>query len=819
MRHVAVFTCLVLHFTSFALRAEDIFALTASSRLVRFDSKSPGTIISSVQITGQQANENIVGIDFRPNTGQLYGVGSTSRLYVIDVTSGTATQIGTGQFSTLLAGNHFSINFNPSNDLVRVVSETGQNFTVNPYTGAFAGSTSLTYPPLDPGAGTTPRIVGIGYSNNVVTATNTTLYGIDSTLNSLVTIGTQNGGVPPGNGVCYTVGKLGVLTSDIAGFDISGQTGTAYAAFAPSGSTASTLYTVDLATGTATLVGTIMAGEPVSAISAVSAPFSFDTVVLRSTNTTLGRFLSSNPNVVPRNDATITGLAANDSIRSIAYRRSTGVLYGLGVSSAANTVRIYTLDPVIGTATQITPTANSIAITAKASDQGMYFDPVADLIRIQNADGNNLSVSPTTGLLVMADTALAYGASDVNKLNGPTIGTLAYTIASGGVSKCYGIDEALNILVSEATPSAGTLATIGATKANVTGFASLDFAPNGTAFAMINSNLYTVNLTTGTATQVGATGIGGGTVRAMAILPATTLPVLQLSAANFNIVETNTAAITVTRTGQATGVVSVDYTVASGTAIAGTHFTPVSGTLTFLNNETRRTIFVPTLNDNKLDLFLTANVTLSNPVGALLGAQSAATLTIADINDIDGDGFPNDIETAAKTDPLNAASTPFGGQPAGATQPLPVTKVSVKLNFAQPTLMDSVSFGGTIPNTLTTIPAGTVFIAEVGDVNGKSGVIQVFTLDAKGKSTPKGLTLAKPLGAVSKFSVTLTKGTFAAMLTGAGLTNSNATKAPLTLNFNVYFNNTSFAAASSVQYTATMAKTGTVTLPKVVKGK
>jgi len=60
---------------------------------------------------------------------------------------------------------------------------------------------------------------------------------------------------------------LGFNTSDLTGFDISGLTGIAYAALtAPGGN--SQLFTINLATGTATLIGTIGGGVPVSSLSA-----------------------------------------------------------------------------------------------------------------------------------------------------------------------------------------------------------------------------------------------------------------------------------------------------------------------------------------------------------------------------------------------------------------------------------------------------------------------------------------------------------------------------------------------------------------------
>jgi len=119
--------------------------------------------------------------------------------------------------------------------------------------------------PGDPNFGTTPRIVGSAYTNNFSGATTTTLYDIDSNLDILAT---QN---PPNNGTLNTVGALGMNTSDLVGFDISGLTGTAFASLAAPGAASSSLFTVNLATGAGTLVGTIGASVALLDIAVTAA--------------------------------------------------------------------------------------------------------------------------------------------------------------------------------------------------------------------------------------------------------------------------------------------------------------------------------------------------------------------------------------------------------------------------------------------------------------------------------------------------------------------------------------------------------------------
>lgn len=50
--------------------AEDIFGLTQTGKLLRFDSAAPETLLSTTAITGLGNSETLVGIDFPPATGE-----------------------------------------------------------------------------------------------------------------------------------------------------------------------------------------------------------------------------------------------------------------------------------------------------------------------------------------------------------------------------------------------------------------------------------------------------------------------------------------------------------------------------------------------------------------------------------------------------------------------------------------------------------------------------------------------------------------------------------------------------------------------------
>lgn len=250
--------------------AELLIGITTTNRLETFDSNVPGTILTPVSVTGLQTGETLLGIDRRPATGGFYGLGSTSRLYLINSTTGVATQVGSAGAFTL-SGTSFGFDFNPTVDRIRVVSNTGQNLRLNPNDGTLAATdTALAYAAGDPNTGATPRVVGSAYTNNFAGAATTTLYDIDSNLDILATQGSPGGSpVSPNTGQLFTVGALGFNTSDLVGFDVSGATGIAYASLTAPAGNASQLFTVNLATGTATLVGTIGGGVPLNALTVI----------------------------------------------------------------------------------------------------------------------------------------------------------------------------------------------------------------------------------------------------------------------------------------------------------------------------------------------------------------------------------------------------------------------------------------------------------------------------------------------------------------------------------------------------------------------
>ncbi|MGQ3058549.1 MAG: DUF4394 domain-containing protein [Nevskia sp.] len=237
----------------------------------------------SLPVNGLDDGEHLVGISERttPMGGASnggYGVTDRNRvvgLPIENLEGGFATAFITarpiGTLSTPLAGSRFGVDFNPRADLLRIVSDSGQNLRVNLQEGrviadapraaafAFVDGTTRTVAPAPQIVATAYRAAPIGGSFQ---------FAIDASTSSLVRVAVPN------DGALVAVGPLGVsLPASEAGaaeqsLDIAGGSDQfVYASLRGTGSLLSTLYRINLGTGAATAIGPIGSSGVVNAIS------------------------------------------------------------------------------------------------------------------------------------------------------------------------------------------------------------------------------------------------------------------------------------------------------------------------------------------------------------------------------------------------------------------------------------------------------------------------------------------------------------------------------------------------------------------------
>lgn len=262
-------------------RAAIITALTTANTLVTIDSAAPGTNINTVGISGLIGSDVLVGIDFRPVDFSLIGFGynsvaGTSHVYSINPSTGAATSININPLNIGTGLSRVTADFNPTANALRVVtsSTTSNNLRI-PAGGTGALTTDTDLNPANTGMRAT------AYSRNNPgggTSGATTLYEIDGTNNALVTQGSVDfftgSGTSPNTGTLTTVGGLtGVTGSTLVGFEILNLSGTA--ASSPGNAflaTSGSLFSLNLATGAATSLGSFAIGTNILDITAVPEP-------------------------------------------------------------------------------------------------------------------------------------------------------------------------------------------------------------------------------------------------------------------------------------------------------------------------------------------------------------------------------------------------------------------------------------------------------------------------------------------------------------------------------------------------------------------
>ncbi len=456
------------------------YALTNNNELVQYASGNPLSELNSVNITGLiSSTEKLLAIDFRPATGQLYGVTNESRLYVINQLSGVASAVSATPFTPAINGTQVGFDFNPTVDRIRLVTNADQNLRLNPETGTVAATDGMINP-----AGAT--VTAAAYTNSFAGAGTTVLYDIDVERDVLVMQ------TPPNAGTLVTVGSLGLQAVGEAGFDIAPDNSVAIAAIfgrdleagepEESNGNKYRFYYIDLATGMAQ-----NAGKTDRIIVGVAIPTNPVAYAVDQSN----NLLIFNPTASGITTKAITGLAAGEMIVGIDMRPATAQLYALGSTS-----RIYTVNMSSGAAAMVG--SGPFTPTLSGTSFGFDFNPTVDRIRVVSNDGQNIRLNPITGGVAATDPNLNPGT--------PSVDGAGYTNSFPGstTTTLYDIDHTTDKLHIQNPANAGTLDAgkpLGVDVSAGNGFDLGGRTNNAYGIFTVggNNGLYSINLTTGAA--------------------------------------------------------------------------------------------------------------------------------------------------------------------------------------------------------------------------------------------------------------------------------------------------------------------------------
>lgn len=362
---------------------------------------------------------------------------------------------------------------------------------------------------------------------------------------------------------------------------------------------------------------------------------------------------------------------------------------------------------------------------------GFDFNPTVDRIRLVSANRNNYRLNPITGGALTIDGPITYAIGDPNFLSQPSVGAAAYTnsfpLLSG--TALYYYDENLNNLVLSTNPNAGTVTTVGnsgivVNPSNLTTGMDISFNPvtrQNTAYFVgntsgnANDNLYTVNLSTGATTVVGAIGLA---VKDIAVqpMPFGMAPagsrIIHALAGNRSLI--SFAATAPRQILSLTNITGVD----SMYSLVGMDFRPANGELFALGYATGS-------NAGSYRLY---RINPATGVATALNSGMNDTLTLGNTREIGFDFNPtvDRIRVVSRVNGANYRLNPTNGAITATDSSLMWTNGDQ--NASQPVRVSTVAYTNSYPNTTATIlnginDTGAVFLRIDPPNNGRLNTV------------------------------------------------------------------------------------------------
>jgi hypothetical protein len=242
------------------------------------------------------------------------------------------------------------------------------------------------------------------------------------------------------------------------------------------------LYSVDLASGQMSRIGTIGDGTPIVGLAISEA--GPNSLYALTADSRLWQFTPFAPSKILA-EVEISGLAAGEHLVGIDVRPATDQLFAISDAST-----IYVVDPESG---QATPIGESFMPGIDGNLLGFDFNPTVDRIRVVDDAGQNLRLNPETGMIgsnpdtgaPTIDGFAGYASTDTSAGARPVLSGAGYTnsVAGAESTQLYVIDTAQDVLAIQDPPNDGVLWTVGSLGADLDGPVGFDIAASGLAFA------------------------------------------------------------------------------------------------------------------------------------------------------------------------------------------------------------------------------------------------------------------------------------------------------------------------------------------------
>ena len=342
-------------------------------------------------------------------------------------------------------------------------------------------------------------------------------------------------------------------------------------------------------------------------------------------------------------------LAFSAPAYSIGERAGTATITVLrtGGMASAVTVGYATSDGTATAGTDYTATSGTLTFAANQASQ-TFTVPILDDSRVDGSRTINLTLSNPTGGSRLGPLAGAVLTIVDDDLGGTLrLSAAAYRVSEGGLATVTVMRSggaAGGVTVSYATSDQTALAGVDYTAASGT----LTFGPGDTIKTFTVQTAAIAGAERNRTFAVSLSAPGGGAVLGTPVSGSVTIEdtttSLEFSAATYPVGEARgSVVVTVLRSGPLTGTSTASYATSDGSAVAGSDYTASSGTLTFTPGVATRTVSIAIRNNVLVDGNRSIVLALSNPVGAVLGAQNTAQVTI-----VDDDG-PGTLQFSAAT--------------------------------------------------------------------------------------------------------------------------------------------------------------------------
>lgn len=442
---------------------EQIFYAISGNNLLTYNAKSVKTNTASVALTGLSTGERLLSIDFSPYTGQLYGLSSLSKIYTISTTSGVAVAVNDSPFSPALNTTNASIDFDPASNIINVITALGQSLSINPESGVATEN-----------ANTQTELYALA-SNQTAGATDNVFFAINSISNKLYK-------KTSATSAWQEIGDLNTTFGPTNNsLDISPDNANALAVSKTA--EGARLFTIDMATGKATLSGKFPNGLDIQCIAIPTNPIAY---TISGNNLAYFNPSSSSDGAVVTK--TITGLQTGESVVAIDMRPKNGQLFAVGSTS-----RLYTVNPATGVFKAIgNPFYTPLSGTAFDVD----FNPVQDLLTLISNTGQYLDISLNGTAVAQQSFPAEYKFTAIAYSN---------NFANAGSATLYAIDGTAKKLYTIVNGTPTEVGPLGDDTGNISGFDIYSSGSSNTA-SILGQNgssyvIYSLSLNAGSATK------------------------------------------------------------------------------------------------------------------------------------------------------------------------------------------------------------------------------------------------------------------------------------------------------------------------------